>query len=252
MASRQLRGVPVGGRVPGCGAASLTGLAAASDSGEHDLFLHDLDLGHQFVVGADEAGRGCLAGPIVAASVCFDRATLEDRGSGALDRLFDSKRLTEKRREALYPAILESARSVRVALRSARYIDAEGIQKANIGALTAAILPTVGLDDAVRLVDGFSLGTTAPRHSKLVKGDSLSATVAAASIVAKVTRDALMRSAAEIHPGYGFEGHKGYGSAAHREAIAELGPCPIHRLSFRLTASPDDAPVADDSGTRQA
>lgn len=227
-------------------------MAGSGDSVEHDLFLHDLELGHRLVVGADEAGRGCLAGPIVAASVCFDRATLEDRGHGTLDRLFDSKRLTEKRREALYPLILESASSVRVVLRSARFIDTEGIQKANIEALATALLTAEPATDVIRLVDGFSLGDGAPRHRKLVKGDSLSATVAAASVVAKVTRDALMRSAAETHPGYGFEGHKGYGSAAHREAIAELGPCPIHRLSFRLTASHDDSMAAGESGTPQA
>lgn len=219
---------------------------------EHDLFLHDLGFDREVVVGADEAGRGCLAGPIVAASVSFDRATLEDRGYGRLEGLFDSKRLTEKRREALYPAILRSAGAVRIVLRSARFIDAEGIQRANIEALADSILPTRYLPDVVRLVDGFSLGEAAPSHSKLVKGDSLSAAVAAASVVAKVTRDALMRSAAELHPGYGFEGHKGYGSAAHREAIAELGPCPIHRLSFRLTASADGARTAGGSGAPPA
>jgi len=227
-------------------------LATSGDRDGHDLFLHDLELGHRVVVGADEAGRGCLAGPIVAASVSFDRETLEHRGNGSLERLFDSKRLTEKRREALYPAILESAGSVRVVLRSARFIDSEGIQRANLEAL-ANTLTGAGTDaDAVRLVDGFSLGDGAPRHRKLVKGDSLSATVAAASVVAKVTRDALMRAASELHPGYGFEGHKGYGSAAHREAIAELGPCPIHRLSFRLTASHDVSPAAGAPGSPQA
>ncbi|MFM9044867.1 MAG: ribonuclease HII, partial [Solirubrobacterales bacterium] len=86
---------------------------------DHDLFRHDLELGGSLVVGADEAGRGCLAGPIVAASVSFERSTLEDRGGGALEGLFDSKRLTEKRREALYPEILGTARAVRVVLRSA-------------------------------------------------------------------------------------------------------------------------------------
>lgn len=208
-----------------------------------DLFCHDLDLGSPVVIGADEAGRGCLAGPIVAASVGFDRSTLEDRGGGRLDGLFDSKRLTEKRRESLYPGILGSARAVRVVVRSARFIDAEGIQRANIEALTRSLLHGDSIPGAIRLVDGFSLGDGAPEHSKLIKGDSLSAAVAAASVVAKVTRDALMREAARLHPGYGFDGHKGYGSVAHREAITELGPCPIHRLSFRLTDDHEPAPT---------
>lgn len=219
-------------------------MATRGPSGDHDLFRHDLDYGTGSVAGADEAGRGCLAGPLVAASVLFDRATLEDRGGGRLDGLFDSKRLTEKRRDSLYPAILGTAGSVRVVVRSSRFIDSEGIQRANIEGLARALAVTDGLSDVTRLVDGFALGEAAPEHLRLVKGDSLSAAVAAASVVAKVTRDAVMREAATVHPGYGFEGHKGYGSAAHREAIAELGPCPIHRLSFRLIATPDDAAKA--------
>ena len=219
---------------------------------EHDLFRHDLELESPLVVGADEAGRGCLAGPIVAASVSFGRSTLEDRGGGALEGLFDSKRLTEKRREALYPAILGTARTVRVVVRSARFIDSEGIQRANLEALEGSLAPTGAAADAVRLVDGFALGEGAPPHRRLVKGDTLSASVAAASVVAKVTRDALLRQAAELHPGYGFEGHKGYGSAAHREAIEEKGPCPIHRLSFRLIASPDDEARRSPQAARRA
>lgn len=219
-------------------------MVASGSPGDHDLFRHDLDFGTGAVAGADEAGRGCLAGPLVAASVLFERTTLEDRGGGRLDGLFDSKRLTEKRREALYPEILGVARSVKVVVRSSRFIDSEGIQKANLEALARALPASGEVADVTRLVDGFSLGDAAPEYLRLVKGDTLSAAVAAASVVAKVTRDDLMREAAAIHPGYGFEGHKGYGSAAHRDAIAELGPCPIHRLSFRLIATPDDASKA--------
>jgi len=219
-------------------------MASKRPSGDHDLFRHDLEFGTGSVAGTDEAGRGCLAGPLVAAAVVFDRGTLEDRGGGRLDGLFDSKRLTEKRRERLYPAILGTARSVRVVARSARFIDSEGIQRANLEALARSLEGSAGIRDVTRLVDGFGLGAGAPEHIRLVKGDSLSASVAAASVVAKVTRDALMREAALLHPGYGFEGHKGYGSAAHREAIEALGPSPIHRLSFRLIANPDDAAKA--------
>lgn len=219
-------------------------MTAKGLSGDHDLFRHDLDFGTGSVAGADEAGRGCLAGPLVAAAVLFDRATLEGRGGGRLEGLFDSKRLTEKRRERLYPVILGTARSVRVAIRSSRFIDSEGIQRANLEALARSLGGTSGIDDVTRLVDGFELGEVAPKHLRLVKGDSLSASVAAASVVAKVTRDALMREAALLHPGYGFEGHKGYGSAAHRDAIEALGPSPIHRLSFKLIATPDGAAKA--------
>ena len=199
------------------------------------LFDHDLDLGKGFVIGADEAGRGCLAGPIVAAGVAFDRACLESRGDGRLEGLFDSKRLTPARRRALFPEVIATASRVRVVMRSAAFIDRHGIQRANLESLSEAIGCGTGLMDQVRLVDGFALGPDAPEHRRIVKGDATSATVAAASVVAKVIRDGCMERAARLHPGYGFESHKGYGSEAHRDAIAAIGPSPIHRLSFRLT-----------------
>lgn len=199
------------------------------------LFEYDLGLGSGFVVGADEAGRGCLAGPIVAAAVAFDRGCLETRGSGELEGLFDSKRLTAARRKALFPRIVATATRVSVVMRSAAFIDRHGIQRANLESLAGAASCSEELDGAVCLIDGFSLGPDGPEHRRLIKGDATSATVAAASVVAKVIRDGCMERASVRHPGYGFESHKGYGSEAHREAISTLGPTPIHRLSFRLT-----------------
>lgn len=198
------------------------------------IFLHDLELGAELVAGADEAGRGCLAGPIVAAAVILDRDCLESRGTGRLEGLGDSKKLTAKKRERLYPEILACARRVSVVMRSARYIDAHGLHRSNIECLSEAL---AGLEDddttvPLRLVDGFRLDGCRLEHRKLIKGDSTSAAVAAASVVAKVTRDRCMARAGGRYPGYGFEGHKGYASVAHRDAIVKLGPSPIHRMSF--------------------
>lgn len=199
------------------------------------IFEFDLGLGAEWVAGADEAGRGCLAGPIVGAAVVLDRDCLASRGGGLLEGLRDSKRLTPKARDRLYPAVVISARRVSVAMRSARFIDANGLQRSNIECLAEAMIGLEAADDPVvpiRLVDGFELTGCALEHRRLVKGDATSAAVAAASVIAKVTRDRLMIRAGGRYPGYGFEGHKGYASAAHREAIADLGPSPIHRLSF--------------------
>lgn len=208
----------------------------AAGSPDRDLlFEHDLSLDSRFVVGADEAGRGCLAGPIVAAAVAFDRDCLESRGDGELTGLFDSKRLTPTRRKALFPKIVAAASRIRVVMRSASFIDRHGIQRANLESLAGAVGFATDLGEAVVLIDGFSLGSDAPLHRRVIKGDSTSATVAAASVVAKEIRDGCMESASRMHPGYGFDSHKGYGSQAHREAITELGPTSIHRLSFRLT-----------------
>lgn len=196
------------------------------------MFSHDLGLGSDLVAGADEAGRGCLAGPIVAAAVLLHGDCLADAGGGRLEGIGDSKKLTAKARERLYPEVLSCAERVVVVMRSARYIDANGLHVSNIECLSRAI-EGLGVDqEAVTLVDGFALKGCAVSHRRLVKGDSTSAAVAAASIIAKVTRDRCMARAGDHYPGYGFEGHKGYASPAHRDAIKLLGPSPIHRMSF--------------------
>lgn len=221
----------------------MTAGGRSGPSDRDELFDHDLDFGAEYVIGADEAGRGCLAGPIVAAGVAFHRDRLESRGAGELEGLFDSKKLTPARRKALFPKIIASARQVRVVMRSSAFIDRHGIQRANLESLSEAAIGIGALESAVVLIDGFSLGPDAPAHHRLVKGDATSATVAAASVIAKVIRDGCMERASLRYPEYGFESHKGYGSAAHREAIAVFGPTAIHRLSFRLTD--------DDEGTNR-
>lgn len=212
------------------GSSRIESPAAGSAPGE--LFTYDLGLDAPLVAGADEAGRGCLAGPIVAAAVLLDRSCLESEGGGRLEGVRDSKKLSAKARERLYPHVLFCARRVVVVMRSARYIDANGLHVSNIECLADAIKGLGQGPEAVTLVDGFALKDCAVPHRKLVKGDSTSAAVAAASIVAKVTRDRCMARAGKSYEGYGFDGHKGYASVAHRDAIKLLGPSPIHRLSF--------------------
>lgn len=201
-----------------------------------ELFQHDLDLGAGLVAGADEAGRGCLAGPIVAAAVLLDRRCLESEGGGRLEGVRDSKKLTAKARERLYPEVLACAVKVVVVMRSAAYIDANGLHVSNIECLSRAIEGLGSGPEAVTLVDGFALKGCEVPHRRLIKGDSTSAAVASASVVAKVTRDRCMARAGSRYEGYGFEGHKGYASPAHRDAIRLLGPSPIHRLSFASDA----------------
>jgi ribonuclease HII len=196
------------------------------------------------VAGADEAGRGSLAGPIVAAAVLFDRACLESLGAGRLEGLNDSKKMTRAARERAYREILRCAVRVAISMRSARRIDSAGLQVCNIECLVEALKGVGGGKGVVRLVDGFRLPDCGLEHRRLVKGDSTSAAVAAASVIAKVTRDRYMVRAADDYPEYGFEGHKGYGSESHRDAIAEHGPCPLHRLSFRSPAYGDLAQAA--------
>jgi ribonuclease HII len=200
------------------------------------LFAHDLQVGPGAVAGADEAGRGCLAGPIVAAAVVFDRDCLTSFGAGRLAKLNDSKKMSAAARERLLPEILRCARTVTIAMRSARYIDAEGLQVSNIECLAEALRGLGEVPGMIRLVDGFRLPEFELEHSRLVKGDSKSAAVAAASVVAKVSRDRCMARAGSRYPEYGFEGHKGYASEAHREAIVRHGPCSIHRMSFNSAA----------------
>lgn len=203
------------------------------------LFAYDRELGAGSVAGADEAGRGCLAGPIVAAGVILDRRCIEGLGDGSLAGLNDSKKMTAVARERLYPVIMRCASRVCVVMRSSRYIDDNGLHVSNIEILGRALSGLGAGPDAVCLVDGFFLPDCEVTHRKLVKGDSTSAAVAAASVIAKVTRDRYMVRAGLLYPEYGFEGHKGYASDEHREAIREKGPTPIHRLSFDSAAYGD-------------
>ena len=187
------------------------------------------------VGGADEAGRGCLAGPIATAAVCLDYAALDEAGREALSGLDDSKRLTRPRREALYDEVLRLARQVVVVLFSPATIDRDGLHRCNLRGLALAV---ERLDPApdITLVDGFRLPDCAREHRAVVGGDHLSAAIAAASIVAKVTRDRVMRGLHESYPAYGFDSHVGYATATHQAAICEHGVCELHRLSFASVA----------------
>lgn len=177
--------------------------------------------------GCDEAGRGCLAGPVVAAAVI-----LPERFAHPL--LNDSKQLTESQRELLRPIIEAEALSWGIGLCSPEEIDQLNILQASITAMHRAIDQLV-LSPELLLIDGnrFRPYPGIP-HECIVKGDATYRSIAAASILAKTERDRLMLELEEQYPGYGFAEHKGYPTPQHRAALAELGPSPVHRLSFRL------------------
>jgi ribonuclease HII len=201
------------------------------------LFAFDRGLGSRFVAGADEAGRGCLAGPLVAAAVLIDYEHLSHSDRRILSGLYDSKQMTEERRLEMYPCVLRAAARVSVVVRSAAGIDRRGLHVTNIEALSLALErlapPQRG---AISLVDGFRLPRCAVPHRPVIQGDGTSAAIAAASVLAKVTRDRYMHAAAELHPGWGFEEHVGYSTPEHRQAIETIGISPLHRRSFQSVA----------------
>ncbi len=199
------------------------------------LFAFDRRLGVRWVAGADEAGRGCLAGPLVAAAVLFDVEAITTRELRALSRLNDSKQHTIEVREELFPVVLRTAAKVCVVSRCAGTIDARGLHKTNLAALRDALL-SVARPGCICLSDGFPVGDIGFEQRAIVEGDATSAAIAAASIIAKVTRDRYMRRADELHPGWEFAAHVGYSTPEHREAIQRLGVSPLHRLSFQSTA----------------
>ena len=187
-----------------------------------------LEQGHALVCGCDEAGAGPLAGPVYAAAVILPLGV-------EIEGLDDSKKLTEKKREALFPVIQEKALAWAVARVEAAEIDETDILSARMKAMQLA-MDQLSLRPDFALIDGNrdhgrSFALTTP-HRCIVKGDSLSASIAAASILAKVSRDRFMVEQDRLYPAYGFARHKGYGTAQHRAAIARLGPCPIHRRTF--------------------
>ncbi len=211
------------------------------------LFAFDRALGFRYVAGADEAGRGSLAGPLVAAAVLFDLERITPRDVRALGRLNDSKQCTEECREELYPIVMRTAVKVSVVSRCARRIDTRGLHRTNLDALREALArvaspSTMGRDPSggargICLSDGFPLGKDFPYPLRaVVDGDTKSAAIAAASIVAKVTRDRFMRRADADHPGWDFATHVGYSTPEHRAAIRERGVSPLHRLSFQSLA----------------
>lgn len=176
------------------------------------------------VAGIDEAGRGPLAGPVMAAAVILPVGLL-------INGVDDSKKLTPGKREKLFEIIMAQALSVGVGIMTPAEIDRINILQATRRAMLAAVQQLSPQPDYL-LIDGISSIDSAVPQKTIKKGDSLSLSIAAASIIAKVTRDRLMIEMDSMYPGYGFAGHKGYGSAAHLDAIRRLGPSPIHRLTF--------------------
>ena len=200
------------------------------------LFAYDRALGHRFVAGADEAGRGCLAGPLVAAAVLFDYERIGLSDLRALTALNDSKQHTEEGREELYPIVLRVATKVSVVSRCPRGIDSRGLHRTNLDALRDALC-RVARPGVFCLSDGFPLGKDFPWPLRaVVDGDTKSAAIAAASIVAKVTRDRYMRRIDAQYPGWDFASHVGYSTPEHRAAIQRLGVSPLHRMSFQSAA----------------
>lgn len=199
------------------------------------LFRHDRSLGFRFVAGADEAGRGCLAGPLVAAAVLFDQERLRPADIRALSELNDSKRQTPEARALLYPVILRVAAKISVVSRCAPGIDERGLHVTNLSALRDALL-NVACEGCVCLSDGFSVKQLGFAQRAVIKGDATSAAIAAASVIAKETRDRYMRRVDTMHPGWEFAQHVGYATPEHRDAIERLGVTPLHRMSFQSAA----------------
>jgi ribonuclease HII len=192
-----------------------------------DLLSHERQThsrGFHLIAGIDEAGRGPLAGPVVAAAVILPENLL-------IHGVNDSKKLSSSMREKLFDAIMEQAISVGVGMGSPALIDSINILQATRHAMLEAMKQLTPPPDYI-LIDGITTIDSATPQKTIKKGDSLSISIAAASIIAKVSRDRLMRDLDSIYPGYGFAGHKGYGSASHLDAIRRLGPSPVHRLSF--------------------
>jgi ribonuclease HII len=199
------------------------------------LFRYDRALGMRFVAGADEAGRGCLAGPLVAAAVLFDYESLTLSELRSLSALNDSKQHTAEAREELYPKVLRVATAVAVTSRCVRGIDARGLHKTNLAALSD-MLRRVGRPGCLCLSDGFPVPPTGFEQRAVVGGDATSAAIAAASVIAKVTRDRFMVRMEERYPGWDFATHVGYSTPEHRAAIAKHGVSPLHRMSFQSMA----------------
>lgn len=193
----------------------------------HEMSVFEIEYrkkGFCSIAGVDEAGRGPLAGPVYAAAVVLGENTL-------IPGLNDSKKLSEKRREELYEKITAEAVSYAVAAVDENIIDEINILNATLLAMKTAVDKLSVKPDFI-FIDGNRGCEMGAPHITIVKGDAKSVSVAAASILAKVSRDRYMKKLAEEYPQYGFEKHKGYGTKAHIDAIRKYGPCPVHRKSF--------------------
>ena len=181
--------------------------------------------GFEYICGIDEAGRGPLAGPVVVAGVIMPKDSM-------IEGVNDSKKVSEKKREKLYDLILEEAISYSVAVIGQDVIDEINILNATKQGVTK-VVEELDVKPNLILVDALThIQTKGIPYDSIIKGDAKCYNIAAASIIAKVTRDRIMRQWDEIYPQYGFINHKGYGTAKHMEALKEYGPCPIHRRTF--------------------
>lgn len=182
------------------------------------------DQGFKYLAGADESGRGALAGPLVAAAVILPEKTV-------IEDLQDCKKVIPKKRKELFEEIVERALAWNIVVMEAKEIDRRGLQRANVLALEKALKGLDPKPDYI-LTDRYEAASLKIPHLGVIKGDVVSASIAAASILAKVTRDKIMEKYGKTYPKYGFEVHKGYGTAAHLKALKRWGPSKIHRRSF--------------------
>jgi ribonuclease HII len=204
------------------------------------LLRFDRKHGARFVAGVDEAGRGSLAGPLVVAGVLLDYACLRDHRVRPLAQLNDSKQLAPAERQELFRAVVGCAAKISVRIFSAREIDRNGLHRSNLAGMRSALW-SLAPPAELCLVDGFRLGPTAPPHKAIVDGDTKSAAIAAASIVAKVVRDRAMRRMDAVFPHYGFSSHVGYITPGHSAVVRQRGPSSIHRRSFQALCYADIA-----------
>ena len=191
-----------------------------------DLLNYENNLyssGINYIAGVDEVGRGPLVGPVVAAAVILPKGY-------KLEGLTDSKKLSEKKRNTFYDILMKDAIAIGVGIKSNKIIDEVNIYEATKLAMKDAI-NNLSVKPEHVLIDAMPLELDIPTTS-IIKGDALSESIAAASVIAKVTRDRMMYELDKEYPEYGFAKHKGYGTAAHIKAIKEYGPCPIHRRTF--------------------
>jgi len=194
-----------------------------------DIEKDVLSLNYRHIAGVDEVGRGPLAGPVVSAAVVLPHDLAGDEGW--LSVINDSKKLSESKRNTAYEVIQREAIAVAVGIKDSAFIDSVGILPATISSMLMALQALEVSPDFV-LFDFIPLKDCEYPYRTVVKGDTKSYSISAASIIAKVTRDQLMKEADDQYPGYDFGGHKGYGTAKHLDAISRLGPCDIHRRSF--------------------
>lgn len=179
--------------------------------------------GYEYIIGLDEAGRGPMAGELVVAGVIFPKGFYDER-------IYDSKQLSSKKREQMYEIIIKNALAYHIEIISVEDVDRLNVYSASQKGMEKCV-EILNREKMFALTDAMPLHNI--EHLPIIKGDALSMTIGAASILAKVTRDRLMEKYALQYPGYGFERHKGYVTKAHKEALKKLGPCPIHRKSFK-------------------